>query len=244
MDFKHQLALTILDKGLLAIVVLTAGFWLNKVLEQVKSENALRNALQTDLARARAEVERALRSEERGELVAFRVAVEEWEALLLTLVFDFAMLSPLEAKVEPLYEADKKLFLKVKLAVVKVGIYLRDEEVEQRLMAAVTQLRNTYYPLIGQAMPRLIDLQASLAPIDQKLAAFRESNFSNMAFAPTDKDRVEHASLQAQLTEEMRSFSKTLLDEYRGIAEQLVALKEAINRYIYRPIRKSALDAE
>jgi hypothetical protein len=49
MDFKHQLAITLLDKGLLALVVLFAGFWLNKAIEQIRSTNALK----ADLAKMR-----------------------------------------------------------------------------------------------------------------------------------------------------------------------------------------------
>jgi hypothetical protein len=49
MSFKQQLAITLLDKGLLALLVLVAGFWLNKVLETVRSNNALK----TELAKIR-----------------------------------------------------------------------------------------------------------------------------------------------------------------------------------------------
>ncbi|MEI6651340.1 MAG: hypothetical protein WCL42_02055 [Chlorobiaceae bacterium] len=45
-----------------------------------------------------------------------------------------------------------------------------------------------------------------------------------------------------QLTEEMRCFSENLLKEYRGIAEQLVALKDSINQYIYQPVNSAQID--
>lgn len=195
-----------------------------------------------EIARTSLAVKKDLRGEERSELVAFRVAVEEWENFLQTLIFDFAMLPPSKALVEPIYQKDKDLFLKVKIAVVKVAIYLRDKELEQRLMSAVLQLRKTYYPLINEPMPRLIDLQASLLPIEHKMAAFEQSGFTNMAVAPTAEDRDRHAALQARLTEEMRLFSANLVAGYREIAEQLVALKEGINQYIYRPIHEAGID--
>lgn len=197
-----------------------------------------------EIAKTSLAIKRELRGEERGELVAFRVAVEEWENFLQSVVFDFSMVPPSKAQVDQLYESDKCLFLNVKVAVVKVGIYLRDEELEQQLMAAVTKLRQTYYPIIHEPMPRLIDLQSRLLPLEQKMIAFEASGFSDSTVAPTEKDREEHARIQAQLTEEMRSFSENLLDEYRAIAEQLVALKEAINQYVYRPISDAAIDRD
>jgi hypothetical protein len=198
----------------------------------------------SEIAKTSLEVKKELRSDERGELVAFRVAVEEWENFLQTLLFDFSMGPPSKAQVEPLSQKDNELFLKVKIAVVKVGIYLRDKQLEQQLMEAVINLRKTYYPIIYEPMPRLIDLQSRLLPIELKMTAFEQSGLSDISVAPTDRDREEHAALEAQLTEEMRCFSENLLKEYRGIAEQLVALKEAINQYIYRPIREAAIDKD
>jgi hypothetical protein len=195
-----------------------------------------------EIAKTSLEVKKDLRGEERSELVAFRVAVEKWENFLQTLLFDFSMLPPSKAQIEPLYSEDKELFLNVKIAVVKVGIYLRDEQLEQRLMAAVLHLRNTYYPLINEPLSRLIDLQSRLLPIEAKMTAFEKSGLSDMSVAPTERDREENAAIQAAMTEEMRHFSENLLGEYRSIAEQLVALKEAINQYIYRPIHEAAID--
>lgn len=36
-DFKHQMYITLVDKGLLAIIVLAAGYYLNKSLEGIKN---------------------------------------------------------------------------------------------------------------------------------------------------------------------------------------------------------------
>jgi hypothetical protein len=74
--------------------------------------------------------------------------------------------------------------------------------------------------------------------------AFEKGNLTDLAFAPTEKDREEHAALQEQMTGEMRRFSEGLLKEYRGIAEQLADLKAAINQYIYRPIQRTDIDQE
>lgn len=195
-----------------------------------------------EIAKTSLEVKRELRGEERSELVTFRVAVEEWENFLQTMIFDFSVQPPSRAQVDPFYQKEKELFLKVKIAAVRVGIYLRDAELEQQLMTAVTQLRKTYYPIINEPIPRLIDLQSRLLPIEQKLAAFERSGFLNMAYAPTIKDRDEHAALQTQLTEEVRLFSESLVKEYRGITEQMADLKAAVNQYIYRPIGETAID--
>lgn len=235
----------------LLVIVVAAYFlkvFLEKRLEGVagRAERQLERVASRveEIAKASLDIEKELRSAERDELVAFRVAVEKWENFLQTLLFDFSMGPPSKAKLEPLSKKDNDLFLEVKIAVIKVGIYLRDKQLEQQLMSAVLSLRKTYYPIINDPLPRLIDLQSRLLPIERKLTAFEQSGLSDMSVAPNDKDREEHAALEAQITEEMRSFSENLLKEYRGIAEQLVALKEAINQYIYRPIRETAIDKD
>jgi hypothetical protein len=234
------------------LVIVAAAYFLKVFLEKRleglagRAERRLERVANRveEIAKTSLDVKKELRSAERGELVAFRVAVEKWENFLQTLLFDFSMGPPSKAKIEPLYQKDNDLFLEVKIAVVKVGIYLRDKQLEQQLMAAVLNLRKTYYPIINEPLPRLIDLQSRLLPIERKLAVFEQGGLSDMSVAPTDKDREEHAALEAQLTEEMRCFSGNLLKEYRGIAEQLVALKEAINQYIYRPIIETVINKD
>lgn len=185
-----------------------------------------------------------MRSEERSELVAFRVAVEKWENFLQTMVFDFSMAPPDKADVVKFYKKDKNLFLEVKIAVVKVGIYLRNPDLEQQLMSTVMKVRQIYYPLISMTLPKLIDLQAELAPIEIKRKHFADSGMKDMTFAPTIEERDKSAALQAALTEEMRTFSAQLLAKYREVAEQLVDLKNAVNKYIYRPVTQAGLDAD
>jgi hypothetical protein len=45
-------------------------------------------------------------------------------------------------------------------------------------------------------------------------------------------------------TAEVAAFRDNLLSQYRTFAEQMNALKEAINVYIYRPIQKTDIDKE
>ena len=197
-----------------------------------------------EIAKTSLGVKSKMREDERKELVDFRVALEKWEDFLQTLLFGFSPQTASDAYIKDCQDKDHKLFLKVKIAVVKVGIYLRNKELEQRLMAAVIKLRHTYYPIINESMSRLMELQSQLAPIRQKLAVYEQSRGMDMASAPTAADRDAHALLQAQVTQEMLRFSENLLKEYRGIAEQLVELKEAINAYIYRRIERTAIDKD
>ena len=192
----------VLTKASPTLLVTIAAVYFLKVFLEKRIEGLAGQV--EDIAKTSLEVKKDLRGEERSELVAFRVAVEEWENFLQTSLFDFTMLPPSKALVESFYEKDKELFLKVKIAVVRVGIYLRDQELEQRLMAAVVQLRTAYYPIINSHLPQLIELQSRLLPIEQKLAAFVQSGLSDARFAPTPQDRDEQNAVQAKLTEEMR----------------------------------------
>lgn len=197
-----------------------------------------------EIARTSLDVKKDLRGEERGELIALRVAVEKWQYFLESVVGDFTMLDPLKAQVTTLYKKDERLFLDVRIGIVRASTYLRNPELEQKLMGAILKIRHLYYPLINAAMPKLIDLQAQLGLIQNKLNAFEQSGMKDMTFAPTEKDRDEHLRLQAAMTGEVRDFSEKLLAQYRTIAEQMVDLKEAINFYIYRPIKGAAIDKD
>lgn len=217
--------------GLIVLVVFAyfVKVFLDKRLEAIAGRV-------TEIAKTSLDLKKSLRNEERTELVTFRVAVETWEYSLQTLLFDFTMLSAMDAQIAPFYAADKKLFLDVRIAAVKVSTYLRDEELEQQLMSTILKIRNTYYPMINATMPRLIDLQTKLIPIDNKLRQFEKSGMQDMTFAPTQKDREEHLAYQTEMTNEMAQFSESLMKEYRSIAEQIVSLKTAVNKYIYRPV--------
>lgn len=197
-----------------------------------------------EIAKTSLEIKKELRGEERSGLVDFRVAVEKWQDFLLTAPIDFTMMPPSEAKISSLYEKDKELFLDVKIAIIKASIYLRDEALEKQLMDTVLRIRRSYYPLINESLLPLIDIQSKLAPFEFKLKKFQESGFKDMTFAPTVKDAVEQAKLQAMMTQETSKFSEKYLQQYQKIAEQMDDLKEAINRYIYRPVEQAAVDKD
>jgi hypothetical protein len=224
----------------IVIVVVAFGLYLLKIFLEKRIEGIAGRF--EEIAKASLQIKSEIRQEERGELVAFRVAVEKWEDFLQTMVFDYTMSAPSASDILLMYKEDKRLYLDVKIAVVKVGIYLRDKELEQQLMGAVMMLRKTYYPIINEPMPRLIDIRMRLKAIEFKQAAFEKSVYTDLSFAPTEKDREDNAALQKQMTEEMQRFSENLLKEYRGIAEQIGALKESMNKYIYAPINKAAID--
>ena len=197
-----------------------------------------------EIGKTSLDLKKGLREQERDELVIFRVAVEKWEYFLLGFLTDFTMLPPSKADISTFYKKDKKLFLDVKVAIVKASIYLRNKDLELQLMAATNKIRETYYPIINQAMPKLIDLQARLMPIENKLKQFEQSGMQDMSFAPTPKDREDNLKLQTLMTDEINKFSENLLKEYKSIAEQMYDLKEAINQYIYRSINRTEIDKD
>jgi hypothetical protein len=177
-------------------------------------------------------------------LVNFRVALEKWEDCLFGSLAAYSLQAPSETESNAFYRRDAKLFLKLKVEAVKVAIYLRDPKLEIRLMGTIIKIRQLYYPLISQTFPQLIDLQTQLIPLDVKLRKFRESGMTDMTFAPTPADLEFSKNIQAAMTAQMKGFSEALSARYQPIAENLVAMKEEINRYIYRPIGSTALDAD
>lgn len=197
-----------------------------------------------DIGKTSLDLKKSLRDEERAELLLFRVAVEKWEYFLQTLLTDFTMMPAAEAQIAPFYQNDKQFFLDVRLAVVRVSTYLRDRELEVQLMAAITKIRGTYYPIIFAALPRLIDLQSSLIPLEEKLKKFSDSGMQDMAFAPTPQDRENNLKTRTQMTQEMSDFSAALMKEFKSIADQLVDVKEAVNQYIYRPVHEVEVDKQ
>jgi hypothetical protein len=90
----------------------------------------------------------------------------------------------------------------------------------------------------------LIDLQTQLIPLEVKLAKFKDSGMTDMAFAPTQVDLEFSKGIQAAMTVQMKGFADAVAAQYRPIAENLVGLKEEINAYIYRPIGSTALDKD
>ena len=234
--------------SVLAVIVSIVGYalaaYIGRRFDQIDKKTDLLEKRAEEIRTTSLDLKKDMRGEERGELVAFRVAVEKWQDFLQRLVFDYTMAPPDNADIVKFYEADNTLFLEVKITVVKVGIYLRDPKLEHQLMDAVGKVRNTYYPLISATLPNLIDLQMQLAPIEIKRKKFADSGMTDMAHAPTAQDRDNAAALQAALTEATRAFSAQLIAQYRAVAEQLADLKNAVNTYIYRPVTQAALDKD
>jgi hypothetical protein len=223
-------------------IVLVAIAYFGKIFLEKRLES-LATSIQ-DIRKISLDVKRDLRLEERKELVEFRVAVEQWENFLQTVLIDYTMKPPSKADVTLLYDDDKRFFLNVKIAVVKVGIYLRNKELEQELMSIVTKIRLMYYPLINDALSRLIDFQTNLIPFEIKQKQFLESGMTNMAFGPTQQDREANLKLQERMTAEIAAFSEKLKADYPAIAQLLVNLKESMNQYIYRRIGKAEIDSD
>ena len=190
------------------------------------------------------EVKKELREEERSQLVAFRVAVEKWEYFLQTAVFDFTIKAPSDSKIEPLYKKDRELFLEVKIAIVKACIYLRNKDLEQQLMNMVLNIRKNYYPIINETLPRLIDVQSKLMLFENKLEQFHKSGMKDMSFAPTEEDREENLKLQTVMTKEIEKYKENSIKQNKSIAEKMYDLKEAINQYIYRPIKQTEINKD
>lgn len=182
------------------------------------------------VAEASLNVQQKMREDERGELVSFRSALEEWSYFLETCPFRFTGGSK-SIDVASLMEEDRKLFLKVRLTAVRAAIYLRDASLEQSLLANIVRLRQTYYPILNQFLPKLGDLQASISRIWQ-------------THAPTEADRAQNSQLQQSLTTELASFSESLLNSYPEIAKQMTGLRDNINRYIYRVVDPAEMESK
>ena len=217
------------------------GYFLKAVIE--KKIEGMESRV-TAMAGTSLDIKKELRSEERTDLVEFRVALTKWEDCLLGGLTEFAGQVPSQATANSFYEAEKKIFLEVKITAVKASIRLRDEKLEARLMGSISKIRNLYDPLINRILPQLIDLQAQLIPLEIKMNKFRESGMTNMAFAPTQEDMENNKRIQTAMTAQIKDFSESLLAQYRSIAEQLAGMKKDINQYIYRPIDSTAINRD
>ncbi|PYV16427.1 MAG: hypothetical protein DMG07_07810 [Acidobacteria bacterium] len=233
---------TLRISGPVLLAVALAVYVLKVVLER-KFESTVRRL--EEIGKTSLDVKKGLRQEEREELVALRVAVDKWEYFLQTAVIEFTMTDPAKADGRTLINKDTTLFQDVRVAIVRTSTYLRDRDLETKLMNAIVKIRKVYYPLINEVMPKLIDLQAQLQLIANKLQALQQSGMKDMAFAPTEDDRAENLKLQTIMTDEVSRFAQSFISEYRSnIAEQMVDLKEEINSYVYRPIRETDIDKE
>jgi hypothetical protein len=237
MDFLNALMAATPTTAVIIVIAYFLKVYLDKRVEGLAGR--LDQIAQTSL-----DLKKGLRDEERTELVDFRVKIAEWEDFLQNVAFNYTMLPAAAASIEDIAQRDAEFFLKVKVAVVRVGIYLRDQQLEAELMQTVTNLRHAYYPLIFEALPKLIDAQTRLMPLQAKKSAYEKSNMTDLTVALTEQDRDDYAAADAQLTAELKQYSDELVKAYPPIAEDLNKLKEAINVYIYRPIHHTAVDKE
>ena len=247
----------------LLIVIVVAAFFLKLFLEKSMeagfkraeqhseeiSRKAERQAAELaakieNIGKSSLEIKRELRREERAELVALRVAIEQYEYFLQSSVTEMVAKDSAKADFGTLYEKDARLFQDVRIAIVRTGTYLRDQDLEKKLISAILKIRTAYYPLMNEAIPKMIDLQAQLQIIDKKLQAFQRSGMKDLAFAPTEDDRRERLRLDAMLTDETRKFAQSIVGQRRNVADQLAKLKEDINVYVYRPARATDIDNE
>ena len=236
------------DASLGALIAAIIGYLLKQYIERrwdgiekaAQRRNELFDKQAEELRATSLALKQGLRTEERNELVAYRVALEKWQYFLETSLFDFSILDPAKVTIGTLYEEDKAAFLDVRIAIVRASTYLRNKGLEIQLMATVTDIRKLYYPIINEALPRLIDVRTQLAVIDDKMKRYAATG--NLADAPTPQDQTMSHDLQEQLTAATRDFAERIKTAYPQIAAKLVDMKDAINVYIYRPVTAAAVD--
>lgn len=229
------------QSSLTLIAVLILGYFL-KIFIEKRIQGIVGRV--DEIQKISLDIKKEIRLNELSNLVEFRESVERWEDFLQSALFDYGMQTPIDAQVGALYNKDRELFLEVKISVVKACIFLREKELEKQLMDTVLKIRQNYYPLINEALPRLADIQARLRPYEIKLKKFEQSGLSDMTFAPNENDREETQRLQTIMNTELKIFAENALEHYRIIAVQMYDLKEAINQYIYRPIKHSAVNKD
>ena len=223
------------------LVVVVVAYFLKFSIEQ-KIQGV--ESRVTAIASTSLDIKKDLRSQERDELIAFRVALEKWQDFLLNGLGQAVSQDPAHLQADALTQKDHELFLDVKIELVKCSIYLRDPKLEVRLGATILDIRNLYLPLIYSVMPRLTDCQTQLMPIQLKLNKFIESGYRDASFAPTVQERDTYNRLQTEENALLKEFSDKLVSQYRPIAEKLDDLKSSINQYIYRPITATAVNQD
>jgi hypothetical protein len=224
----------------LALIVIV-GYFIKRIIE--KRIDFLSNRVE-EIGKTSLLIKKDLRTEERKELIDFRMALEEWQYFLQTSLFDYSIISSSNISVEKLYRSDKKYFLNVKISSVKVSSYLRNEKLETDLNDLILKIRKLYYPIINESMPSLIDIKTRLAFFENKLTKFQESGMQDMNYAPTEMDRKENNELQEMLTKEVENFSHIIIENYRQIAVLLDEIRAEVNNYLYRPIKRTEIDQD
>jgi hypothetical protein len=223
----------------IVLIVMGLGYYLNAIIK--KRIDGMEERLSA-IANTSLDIKKDLRNEERAVLVAFRVNLLKWEDFLLRDLVQFANQSASQADINKYYQRDNKLFLAVEISAVKASIYLCEENLERTLMTTITRIRELYSPLIGKALPRLIHLQSQLIAIDIKIKRFQASGLTDPQFAPTAADLDQHQKNTQAITQVVKDFADALPAQYEPIAKQLLLLKSAINKYLYRPMSSSSID--
>ena len=220
-------------------IIIIIGYFIKIYIERKidSFHNIIENIKSTSL-----DIKKDLRTEERTGLVELREVLVEWEDFLQNAIFSYSINNYSDDSLPKIIDTDQKLFLKVKMSIVKFSIYLRSEELENTLSQLVLEIRKTYYPLINDFMPKLIELKTQLGFYEFKLNKFKESGLKDMTYAPTEEDRKNNLRLQELLTEEDKKFAEALTASYTDIAVLLKEIKAIINKYVYRPITKSDID--
>lgn len=223
----------------IVIFVMITAYYLNAAIK--KRIDGLEDRM-TAVASTSLDIKKDLRNEERAVLVDFRVNLTRWEDFLLRVLTEYANQSASQSDINTYYQRDSQLFLDVQTGAVKASIYLRDEALEQKLMASITKIRALYSPLISLALPQLIHLQSQLIAIDIKMKRFLASGLTDLESAPTEADEKLHKANNLAMTAVLKDFSDKLVAQYVPIAKQLLMLKSAINTYIYRPVETAAIN--
>lgn len=190
-------------------------------------------------------IKTGLRSGEQDALVDFRQKIEQWEYFLQTGIGDIALKSNL-GDFDParFYDADTQFYGAVRLAAVRASVLLRDGALELELLETIGAIRKLYYPLIAQASLDAIEVKRQLDPFLLRIRQFEDSGLKNMAVALSKEESEQVVGLRQQLSAVLAEYCHGLVTSYQPIAEHLMALKERINVYIYRPLVTAAVDRD
>jgi len=229
-----------------AVIAIAAfAYFLKRFLEKKIDALAARNDKRIEgIAEASLDIKTDLRTEERGNIVDLRVAIEEWEYFLQTLLFNYSNTSAAKADINPIFKEEAEKYGQVRINAVKVGAYVRDWEFETQIMDTIQKIRTTTLPLIHEFIPRLIDIHAQLLPIQTRSDAIMVGKMKGISLEQATADQARSAELNEELTNLSREFSDRLISEYQPVVDELVDLKIAINNYVYRPIESTSIDVD
>lgn len=188
------------------------------------------------------EIGKGLRGHEQNELIGFRVAVEEWEYFLQTVVGDVTMSTEKpDFDAGAVTRADQRFFGAVRMASVKASIFLRDPGLEGELLKTIAMIRNLYYPMMQAAMSKILDLQGQMLPYLIRVRQYEASGFRDLTAALDAAEAQVFIGLRHAMTAALRNYAEQLVANYDPIAGQLLDLKARINVHIYRPVAEQRI---